>query len=542
MTRVVCALLLFVSLRGFATDFFVKDCANNGDGSARTCAASPGGAGAWDGDATFSNVAFGTDANEVGPGDTLYICGEIRGRLATAQGGTAQSRMTINFDCPSDSGSISGLSVVSSFTGSGPWNTTSTFTTPWNLLRDSVPLRSGVYGSLSKDEWQWNNLAAGDDKIYLGFDPSGHTIEVSTINNAVQLDEGADYIDLVSPRAYYINYGSSAIRIYSNYVTVSSPDVRYSRGGVDVRSNAHDVTVTDVYCEKVNACLDINTDTPSTPGDDRPYNIEFDGGTIRGVVQDPLNITSTWTYEIELQILNGVGAIDEECIGSTDAGDNITYKNLDIGYCGSWFVATLDDTHDATGYEVTDNVVHNVNRGIMTANSGAACFKNVDISRNRFFDVGDPFVNEYVLAVGGDGSGCSISFDDNDIYRAVQGLLIQAGTDADLNRNTFSKMTSRQAGWPSYFVLFANADGTITGDNNRYFGDSPAPAYSGRWRWKGLGATTSFSTFQSQAAPFDANSTTSATPRDASSYRITSSSRAAASARTASAARTQAQR
>jgi len=470
------------------------------------------------------------------------VCGEIRGSLVTAQGGTSDNRLVISFDCPGDAGSISGLSEISSFTGSGPWNTTATFVTPWNLLRDSVPLRSGVYGSLSKDEWQWNNLNSGDDKIYLGFNPSGHTIEVSTIDTAIELQDGANFVDLVSPRAYYINYGASAIRIFSNNVRVFSPDVRYTRGGVDIRGTAHDVEVTDAYCIMVNACLDVNTSTPGAPGDERPYNVTFDGGTVRGVVSNPEQLTSAWTYEIDLQVLNGAaGSIDEECIGSTDAGDNIVYKNLDIADCGSWLVATLDDTHSASGYDVINNVVHNVGRGIFTPNTGSACFSDVNLSGNIFVKIGDPSVNEYVLAIGGDGSGCDIAINDNYIERAVQGILIQAGIDVSYSRNVFTRMTSTGAGFPSYFVMFANADGEITGDNNTYFGNAPAPAFAGRWRWKAEAATTTFSTFQSQASPVDANSTTDATVRDMALWR-TVSSRTVATSRQVAVARERSQR
>jgi len=542
MIRTIVAAVLFVPLTLTADDFFVKTCQHNGDGTAPTCVDEDGAAGAWAADPTFSNVPFGSGGGEVGPGDSLYLCGEIRGRLLTAQGGTETERLRIDFDCPGDPGSISGLTVVDEFEGSGPWNTTDTFVTPWNLLRDGVPLRSGIYGSLSKDEWQWNKLNGGDQKVYLGFDPTGHTVEISTINNAIQLDAGADFVDLISPRAYYINYGSSPIRIYSSNVRVFDPDIRYSRGGVDVRSTAHDVVVTNVNCIRVNACLDVNTDTPGAAGDDRPYNVEFIGGVIRGVVDDWKNLSSSFTYEIELQILNGAaGAIDEECIGSTDAGDNIAFRQLDIGYCGSWFVATLDESHRAVGYEVTDNVVHHVGRGIMTANSGFACFDDVDISRNRFFEVGDPLVNEHVLATGGDGSGCDLAFNDNYIDRAVQGLLVQQGANADYNRNVFTKMTSRGAGFPSYFVLFANANGDISGDNNTYFGNV-AGAFSGRWRWKGQAATTTFSVFQSQAAPVDANSSLAATPRDLSQPRSTNAARSVSEARPAASSRSQAQR
>ena len=60
--HLIVPLLLLTSCNLLAADFYTKDCANNGDGTAQSCAVSPGATGAWAGDATFSTVAFGTDS------------------------------------------------------------------------------------------------------------------------------------------------------------------------------------------------------------------------------------------------------------------------------------------------------------------------------------------------------------------------------------------------------------------------------------------------------------------------------------------------
>ena len=94
-------------------------CANNGDGTAYGCAASPGAPGAF---RTSDNILFDTTdetAGKVDPGDLLYVCGQFiaatngvffyGGTLDNENGsGTSTNRITISFNCPGDPGSIVG--------------------------------------------------------------------------------------------------------------------------------------------------------------------------------------------------------------------------------------------------------------------------------------------------------------------------------------------------------------------------------------------------------------------------------------------------
>lgn len=90
-------------------------CANNGDGTAYACAASPGAVGAY---RAFGGVTFGGGANQVSNGDTLYICGFHDGSWQSGPVQDAELVVTttaiVDGNCPSDAGSI--LSANQKFT------------------------------------------------------------------------------------------------------------------------------------------------------------------------------------------------------------------------------------------------------------------------------------------------------------------------------------------------------------------------------------------------------------------------------------------
>lgn len=125
--RAVLFLLLFMlgfPVYSYATQetLYVRDyaaCANNGDGSSSSCAASPGGAGAFAG---WFQVAFNASdetAHAVDPGDLVYICGAHTGGYfhgptdASGLGsGTVGKIVTVSFDCPGMPGSVTADSAT----------------------------------------------------------------------------------------------------------------------------------------------------------------------------------------------------------------------------------------------------------------------------------------------------------------------------------------------------------------------------------------------------------------------------------------------
>jgi hypothetical protein len=86
--------------------FYVRpsdNCANNGDGTAYGCASEEGKAGAWKG---FSSILWGASTGQVGPGDTLFVCGTHDEQLVVGQSGLEASPIIIRGDYSDDVGII----------------------------------------------------------------------------------------------------------------------------------------------------------------------------------------------------------------------------------------------------------------------------------------------------------------------------------------------------------------------------------------------------------------------------------------------------
>lgn len=95
-------------------------CANNGDGTAYACAAGAGAVGAY---SNLGGVAFGSGANQVSNGDTLYICGFHAGGndgVRADNNLTPTTSITIDGACPADPGSILSANHVLTSGWTGP--------------------------------------------------------------------------------------------------------------------------------------------------------------------------------------------------------------------------------------------------------------------------------------------------------------------------------------------------------------------------------------------------------------------------------------
>ncbi|MHC4105546.1 MAG: right-handed parallel beta-helix repeat-containing protein, partial [Planctomycetota bacterium] len=90
----------------WAETFYVRSgCEYNGDGTAFDCAGADGESGAWN---TLFNVSWGLDENvrAVGPGDTLYVCGEYNETLYVGASGDSDNVITIRGDHPDSPGTL----------------------------------------------------------------------------------------------------------------------------------------------------------------------------------------------------------------------------------------------------------------------------------------------------------------------------------------------------------------------------------------------------------------------------------------------------
>lgn len=127
-------------------------CANNGDGLAYDCAASAGATGAF---ISGANVLW-TATDGVDNGDTLYVCGTHTSTLnvGSSAAGANLSPITIDFRCPSDTGSIRLITAMTEAQTAGNWTNESgnlwylsvssyTWKDPKRIWLDSVEIFPG---------------------------------------------------------------------------------------------------------------------------------------------------------------------------------------------------------------------------------------------------------------------------------------------------------------------------------------------------------------------------------------------------------------
>lgn len=104
----VLCLCLLIPLISFAEDLYVLPsgtCTYNGNGTAATCAASAGAAGAYNG---FSNISWGAGAGKVSAGDTLYlVAGQTYKEMLTISGGGSDATTRVTVSAP-----LSGTAII----------------------------------------------------------------------------------------------------------------------------------------------------------------------------------------------------------------------------------------------------------------------------------------------------------------------------------------------------------------------------------------------------------------------------------------------
>lgn len=102
------------------TWYVVAGCANNGDGLAQDCAASPGDPGAWNDPASV----IWTATTGVDDADTLYICGTYTQKFLTVGSSVSApvgSEIKIRWDCPGNPGLMRNVYTLTTATTGGNW-------------------------------------------------------------------------------------------------------------------------------------------------------------------------------------------------------------------------------------------------------------------------------------------------------------------------------------------------------------------------------------------------------------------------------------
>ena len=353
------------------------ECTYNGTGLASTCAASAGASGAFLGDSTFSNLIW-MDTFGIDSGDTLCIVGTHRGTLSPGNSGTISSPITIKGDCASvTAGTITGANVESSWTGpdgNGNYQSGSTYTTPYSVLVDGVVSKHGdVLASLNTGEWYFSG-----SKVYYHGDPTGHTMEVGVRGaNIDGYASTSSYITITGLTFQATRYQSSrASVVFKDCVGIKVLNSTFysHRGGIDFRGTCTDVLADGNTLTLVSDGIDVNVDT----------GIPSQAVISNNTVSSTHNVDAWSTTALSTNWLAGVeathAAVDQECIASTTAGNNIRVYRNTVSYCytGVYLYATVN----RSDYLVHSNTVYRVARHGIIVNSVGQTISNLQVVGN----------------------------------------------------------------------------------------------------------------------------------------------------------------
>ncbi|RLC80154.1 MAG: hypothetical protein DRJ03_22210 [Chloroflexi bacterium] len=195
------------------------------------------------------------NSSSFNPGDKIYFKrGEIwRERLTVPSSGLDGNPITFGAYGTGDKPKISGADVVTDWSGpdvNGEYYKSGFATGPYVVLRDGSRISKGTVGSLGANEWGYDS-----GTLYLGFDPSSHTIEAGQRTSPITIN-GKSYITIENITVYGGNnradtdaaggniciYGASN-NIILNYIT--SYGCHFSGIGIG-DSDVSDITISNV--------------------------------------------------------------------------------------------------------------------------------------------------------------------------------------------------------------------------------------------------------------------------------------------------------
>lgn len=346
-------------------------CANNGDGLAYECAASPGASGAFL-EAAPSNVIW-TTTTGVDDGDTLYICGAqtLPFTMASTISGTLGARISLRFDCPGNTGSIRRVTDMTEALTAGNWTNESgnlwylslasyTWQNPRRVWRDSVELvpstAKNVLGTNAGGPVSSFWYDSSNQRLYL-YATANPATTMSLLESLVAgaetcsyttmcLNNGNAYIDIINPTliggnlsALYL-LGANHVRVYGTALDDSLCLIgQYgfrgvlisdtTTGGTGTTSSdveVHDCTVDPIFPDSF---IGINWSTLSTSdGIDMAY-----GSTGARITSNTLK---NWAHvNINMDATSGTLPVS----GSWVANNTITCERAE--YCRAF---TMDGT------------------------------------------------------------------------------------------------------------------------------------------------------------------------------------------------------
>ena len=123
------------------------------------------------------------DITGLSSGDTVRLSGKFRESLTPVDGVTYEQWEG------EDRWIVDGSDVMggpwTGPDGNGEYYTEELSNDPNVVFSDDTKLTEGTLGSLASDEWAWDSA---NSRLYLGFNPSGHTIEAGVRSYGVDAD------------------------------------------------------------------------------------------------------------------------------------------------------------------------------------------------------------------------------------------------------------------------------------------------------------------------------------------------------------------
>lgn len=451
---------------------------------------------AWDG---FANIVWGGAG--VVAGDTLYVAGTHRETMTVGTSGTAALPIRIDGNVAGDRGRISGADVITSWTGpdvNGEYTNAAT-SKPFFVRRDGVLLFHGTEGSLTADEWAYNNTGT---VTLLGFDPTGLTIEVGKRGNGI-LVSGVDYI-----RTHSIHFDT-----YKQGVGLSPHTIKNSVGSwcFDCTFSgcfkSTDIRGTSSYCGTIGCSGDHCGDGPDINKETtRPNNITIRFNHFTGLYTGTAAPLIDWFANVETT--HGIVS-DGECYAVTDAGDNITVEdNFASNYNKGFSTLVLVAEVDRNGWKANRNEV-------------MLCFDDgLDFRRNTAvnelcnnFELVSNIIHTFGASVTGSANASALQagassgakfmnviINNNSCYGFANTFLVGGNNVLSCKNNISSKQITSGTVYHLNYTLQTTA-ANLTSNYNCVWD-------TGGYRWVGgpFRAQASWTLYQGDATPNDANS------------------------------------
>lgn len=456
----------------------------------------------------FSDITWGVGG--VQAGDTLKYCETFRETLTVGGQGTSSADITITRECTDvglDDGVISGSNVITAWDGvdgNGEYPSTATFTAPFSVIVDGVAIDHGIAGSLAADEWALDATTTGH--VLLGFDPTGHTVEVGVRAKCIDAND-KDYLS-IDTNCYGLAYAgaSSGVTLTTaNHVTVHDSYFYNMRGGVDTRGDSSNITMEDNELVRVADGLDANATSESA----FPKHIIYRRNDIGGFFDFDTNT------DLLANLYDTHVNIDGEGIAATNMGWNYLaeYNTIHDTLNGIGYY-TGEGYPRATQTVVSHNKIYRIAKyGIFStlAGNSTGASLETDAFANWMYDIGSPLetlnanLGFAIFCNGNDDYVPVCNISNNTMQRVVRGMLLgQSGAAselvADVRNNIVDEITYNAENNWGYQVNAANLStgngGRLTLRNNTWYcgGNSKCAWYSPINNY-----TQSFSTWTTQS-------------------------------------------